>query len=104
MPLYSPPHPEVHLKLAALDLPVVGKRTLQLRIVLEKPERSPLETLWVTPEDCQLRYYFADTGRPLKHIPSVALGRTDIEANRNNVDWTRHPWFRSCERCCRKDG
>ena len=83
-----------------MDLPVIEDyRSDPMRIVLHKPARTPLDTLWLHPEACTLRRFYADTGRPMAK-PPITIPYSRAKTAQGDTAWIRPALLAVIEKCC----
>ena len=89
-----------YILVTLMDLPVVEDyRSDPMRIVLHKPARTPLDTLWLRPEACTLRRLYADTGRPMAK-PPITIPYSRAESAQGETAWIRPALLAAIEKCC----
>jgi hypothetical protein len=74
-----------YILVTLVDLPISKDREFPVRVVLSKP-KGPIDDLWIHPEQCSLRFYFADTGRPMQR-PELSIPCPPAEQARTNTGW-----------------
>jgi len=84
------------------DFPANDKRNHPIRLVLSKPN-GPIDTLWLHPDQCTLRFYFADTGRPMRRDP-LPIPCPAAEEAREKTDWISESLYETLEKCCKEHG
>ena len=82
------------------DLPAVEDyRPDPLRLVLHKPARTTLDTLWLRPGVCMLHRYYADTGRAMTR-PPIPIPYPRATAAQGDTAWIRPALLAIIEKCC----
>uniref|UniRef100_E6QGM0 Uncharacterized protein n=1 Tax=mine drainage metagenome TaxID=410659 RepID=E6QGM0_9ZZZZ len=85
------------------DFPKNDKRSIPYRFVLHKPDHTAIDVLWLEPQNCVLRAYFADTGNPMKRR-EIRIPDAEAEKGREDTDWMKDPLIRLLRRCCEEHG
>lgn len=82
------------------DFSVDNDRKHPIRVVLSKP-KGPIDALWLHPEQCVLRFFFADTGNPMRR-PELPIPYPEAESARNDTAWISKRLYEILEECCKK--
>ena len=70
-----------------------------LRLVLHKPARTTLDTLWLRPGVCMLHRYYADTGRAMIR-PPIRIPYPRAKTAQGDTAWIRQALLAIIEKCC----